>query len=113
MAAVKTKSFEAKNGAAIATREGEQPIAAQTGSSPKVMSTNNWFGLPGGVGTIGCGIETTHGFQVTTPLLRGGNADLNMTAAMAAMFKALCFVRSLPAALARLYVERHQNRGGI
>jgi len=58
----------------------------------------NWFGLLPGVGTIGQGIETAHGFQVTTPFLRGGNADLNMTAAMAVIFMALWLVWSLQAA---------------
>jgi len=58
----------------------------------------NWFGLLPGVGTIGRGVETAHGFQVTRPFLRGGNADLNMTAAMAAIFMALWFVWSLQTA---------------
>ncbi|MEK7707374.1 MAG: F0F1 ATP synthase subunit A, partial [Verrucomicrobiota bacterium] len=58
----------------------------------------NWFGLLPGVGTVGRGVETAHGFQVTTPFLRGGNADLNMTAAMAAIFMALWFVWSVQAA---------------
>ena len=39
----------------------------------------NWFGLIPGVGTIGWGKPGEHGFEVATPLLRGGNADLNMT----------------------------------
>jgi len=46
----------------------------------------NWFGLVPGVGTIGWGTTGQHGFEVSTPLLRGGNADLNMTAAMAMIF---------------------------
>ena len=46
----------------------------------------NWFGLIPGVGTIGWGVPGEHGFEVTRPLLRGGNADLNMTAAMAMLF---------------------------
>jgi F-type H+-transporting ATPase subunit a len=51
----------------------------------------NWFGLLPGVGTIGKGIDTPNGFEVTTPLLRGGNADLNMTSAMAIIFM-LCWL---------------------
>jgi F-type H+-transporting ATPase subunit a len=47
---------------------------------------SNWFGLIPGVGTIGWGASTAHGFQVHTPLFRGINADLNMTLAMALMF---------------------------
>jgi F-type H+-transporting ATPase subunit a len=48
----------------------------------------NWFGLVPGVGTIGWGHHdpVTGVFQVDHPLLRGGNADLNMTFAMAAVF---------------------------
>jgi F-type H+-transporting ATPase subunit a len=46
----------------------------------------NWFGLLPGVGTVGWGHQTPHGFQVTEPLLRGANADLNLTLAMALVF---------------------------
>jgi F-type H+-transporting ATPase subunit a len=47
----------------------------------------NWFGLIPGVGTIGWGHRDAAGnFHVDRPLLRGGNADLNMTFAMAAVF---------------------------
>jgi F-type H+-transporting ATPase subunit a len=47
----------------------------------------NWFGLIPGLGTIGWGHADAQGhFHVTEPLLRGGNADLNMTAAMALLF---------------------------
>ncbi len=51
----------------------------------------NWFGLIPGVGTIGWGHETAHGFKIDQPLFRGGNADLNMTLAMALIFFA-CWV---------------------
>jgi F-type H+-transporting ATPase subunit a len=50
-----------------------------------ILATN-WFGLIPGVGTIGWGVPGEHGFEVTRPLLRGGNADLNMTFAMAMIF---------------------------
>jgi len=46
----------------------------------------NWAGLFPGVGTIGWGTQTDHGFKISTPFLRGGNADLNMTFAMAMIF---------------------------
>ncbi|PYI94052.1 MAG: ATP synthase F0 subunit A [Verrucomicrobia bacterium] len=50
----------------------------------------NWFGLLPGVGTIGWGHRLADGgFHLDRPLLRGGNADLNMTSAMAIMFFAL------------------------
>jgi len=51
----------------------------------------NWFGLIPGVGTIGWGVSGEHGFEVRTPLLRGGNADLNMTFAMSMIFFA-CWI---------------------
>jgi F-type H+-transporting ATPase subunit a len=46
----------------------------------------NWFGLIPGVGTIGWGHHTAEGFVVEQPLLRGANADLNMTLAMSLVF---------------------------
>ncbi len=46
----------------------------------------NWIGLIPGVGSIGWGIHTSHGFTITQPLLRGANADVNMTLAMALIF---------------------------
>lgn len=53
----------------------------------------NWFGLIPGVGTIGWGHYGSTGvFHVDRPLLRGGNADLNMTTAMAAIFFVLWFI---------------------
>jgi F-type H+-transporting ATPase subunit a len=59
----------------------------------------NWFGLIPGVGTIGWGHRdpTTGVFQVDRPILRGGNADLNMTTAMAAVFFALWLVWAIQA----------------
>jgi F-type H+-transporting ATPase subunit a len=55
----------------------------------------NWFGLIPGVGTIGWGHQTDHGFRITHPLLRGANADLNMTLAMALVFFACWIVWAL------------------
>ena len=51
----------------------------------------NWVGLIPGVGTIGWGHQTAHGFVVEQPLFRGANADLNMTLAMALVFFA-CWI---------------------
>jgi F-type H+-transporting ATPase subunit a len=51
----------------------------------------NWVGLVPGVGTIGWGHRTAHGFVVDQPLFRGANADLNMTLAMALVFFA-CWI---------------------
>jgi F-type H+-transporting ATPase subunit a len=52
----------------------------------------NWIGLLPGVGTIGWGHHTAEGFVVEQPLLRGANADLNLTLAMALIFFALWIV---------------------
>jgi len=58
----------------------------------------NWFGLVPGVGTIGWGHYAPNGlFHIDRPLLRGGNADLNMTTAMAAVFFVLWLVWALQA----------------
>jgi len=46
----------------------------------------NWLSLIPGVGTIGWGTPKEGGFRVQEPLLRGANADLNMTLAMAMVF---------------------------
>lgn len=59
----------------------------------------NWFGLIPGAGTIGWGhIDSVTGiFHVDRPILRGGNADLNMTSAMAIIFFVLWIVWALQA----------------
>src|SRR5947207_2641861 len=59
----------------------------------------NWFGLIPGVGTIGWGHydPATYAFHVDRPLLRGGNADLNMTTAMAAIFFLLWVIWAIQA----------------
>ena len=48
----------------------------------------NWFGLMPGVGGIGWGHHeaATGAFHIDRPLLRGANADLNLTPAMASIF---------------------------
>ena len=55
----------------------------------------NWMGLIPGVGAIGWGHSTDHGFRVEEPLLRGANADVNMTLAMALVFFACWIMWSL------------------
>jgi F-type H+-transporting ATPase subunit a len=59
----------------------------------------NWFGLIPGVGTIGWGHPdpATGLFHIDRPLLRGGNADLNMTTAMAAVFFLLWVIWAIQA----------------
>jgi F-type H+-transporting ATPase subunit a len=55
----------------------------------------NWVGLVPGVGTIGWGHNTPHGFVISQPLFRGANADVNMTLAMALVFFACWIVWAL------------------
>ena len=55
----------------------------------------NWVGLVPGVGTIGWGHQTPHGFVVDQPLFRGANADLNLTLAMSLVFFACWIVWAL------------------
>ncbi len=57
----------------------------------------NWAGLIPGVGTIGWGTPDAEGklHHISTPLLRGVNADLNMTMAMAIIFFACWIVWAL------------------
>jgi F-type H+-transporting ATPase subunit a len=55
----------------------------------------NWAGLIPGVGTIGWGYQTEHGFHIDRPLFRGANADLNLTLAMALVFFAAWLVWSV------------------
>jgi F-type H+-transporting ATPase subunit a len=54
----------------------------------------NWVGLIPGVGSVGWGTSTPHGFVISQPLLRGANADVNMTLAMALVFFAMWIVWS-------------------
>jgi len=59
----------------------------------------NWCGLIPGVGTIGWGHHdpVTNVFHVDRPLLRGANADLNLTSAMAATFFVLWIIWAIQA----------------
>jgi len=79
----------------------------------------NWFGLIPGVGTVGVGHYDTNGaFHVDRPLLRGGNADLNMTTAMAAIFFVLWLIWALQANgvggfLKHLFAPKGETHGFI
>jgi F-type H+-transporting ATPase subunit a len=85
----------------------------------------NWFGLLPGVGTIGMGSHPTGSFlglasfsHVERPFLRGGNADLNMTFAMAGIFAVLWFVWSVQFAgvkgsLLHIFGPKGENTGFI
>jgi F-type H+-transporting ATPase subunit a len=46
----------------------------------------NWLSLFPGIGSMGWGHQTPEGFQLTEPLFRGANADVNLTLAMALVF---------------------------
>jgi F-type H+-transporting ATPase subunit a len=54
----------------------------------------NWIGLVPGVGSMGWGHVTSHGFKIDEPLFRGANADVNLTLAMALVFFACWIVWS-------------------
>jgi F-type H+-transporting ATPase subunit a len=80
--------------------------------------TANWFGLIPGVGTIGWGHQTSHGFKVTHPLLRGANADVNLTLAMALVFFACWIVWALreigPLGFVKeLFAPKGENKGAL
>jgi F-type H+-transporting ATPase subunit a len=51
----------------------------------------NWVGLIPGVGTVGWGHQTSHGFVIDQPFFRGANADVNLTLAMSLVFFA-CWI---------------------
>jgi F-type H+-transporting ATPase subunit a len=51
----------------------------------------NWIGLVPGFGSVGWGQRTAEGFVLEQPLLRGANADVNLTLAMALVFFA-CWI---------------------
>ena len=82
-----------------------------------ILATN-WFGLIPGVGTIGWGVPGENGFEVTRPLLRGGNADLNMTFAMAMIFM-VCWVvwalqyNGIKGFLLHIFGPKGESPGGI
>jgi len=55
----------------------------------------NWVGLIPGIGSVGWGHRSSHGFQLDAAWLRGANADVNMTFAMALVFFACWIVWAL------------------
>ena len=80
--------------------------------------TANWIGLIPGVGTIGWGHQTAHGFTVEQPLFRGANADLNMTLAMALVFFGCWIVWALQevgvrGVLKELFAPKGDNTGAL
>src|SRR5690606_33835297 len=72
-----------------------RPLATRTfwffGSVFFFILVNNYLGLIPGVGTVGWHTEDGAGHHGFLPFMRGGNADINMTAAMAFSFAILWF----------------------
>ena len=56
------------------------------GSAFIFILATNWAGLLPGIGSLGWGHSTPEGFRVTEPFLRGANADVNLTLALALVF---------------------------
>jgi len=56
---------------------------------------SNWLGLVPGFGTVGWGTASEHGFHIVRPLLRGADADLNLTFGMAALLSGCWLVWSI------------------
>lgn len=78
----------------------------------------NWAGLVPGVGSIGWGAKTSHGFVISQPLLRGANADVNMTLAMALVFFASWIVWALreigfKGVLKELFAPKGESAGAL
>lgn len=59
-----------------------------------ILATN-WVGLIPGIGSVGWGHRSSHGFRLDEAWLRGANADINMTFAMALVFFACWIVWAL------------------
>jgi F-type H+-transporting ATPase subunit a len=79
---------------------------------------SNWAGLIPGIGTMGRGYETEHGFHVSEPWFRGANADLNMTLGMAIVFFACWIVWALQANgpigfLQHLFAPKGETTGAL
>ncbi len=84
------------------------------GSTFLLIIVSNYLGLLPGVGTIGWDVDA-HG-HVHTPLMRGGNADVNMTAAMAFTFAILWFFwaiseNGLKGFFAHIFAPKGQFKG--
>jgi F-type H+-transporting ATPase subunit a len=78
----------------------------------------NWLSLLPGVGSIGWGHHTADGFVLQQPLLRGANADVNMTLAMALVFFVAWIVwgireDGLTGFLAELFAPKGESSGGL
>ena len=80
-----------------------------------ILATN-WMGLIPGIGSVGWGHRSPHGFQLDEAWLRGANADINMTFAMALVFFACWIVWALQEVgplgfLKELFAPKGESRG--
>ncbi len=78
----------------------------------------NWMGLVPGIGSIGWGHYTAHGFVLDEPLLRGANADVNKTLAMALVFFACWIVwglseQGLGGFIKELFAPKGESTGAL
>lgn len=80
----------------------------------------NWFGLLPGVGTIGWGTPDAEGHlhHLSHPILRGANADINMTLALALGFFFMWIVWSIRSNgvggfFAHIFLYRGEATGGM
>lgn len=80
------------------------------------IMVTNWLGLIPGVGTVGLIQEGHDSHAGFVPFLRGGNADLNMTSAMALTFAILWFYwalteNSFKGFLAHIFAPKGEFKG--
>jgi F-type H+-transporting ATPase subunit a len=78
----------------------------------------NWLSLFPGIGSIGWGHATPNGFKLEEPLLRGANADVNLTLAMALVFFVSWIVWGLREAgpigfLKELFAPKGESTGAL
>lgn len=79
---------------------------------------NNYMGLIPGVGTVGWNTVDAAGHAKFIPWLRGGNADINMTAAMAFTFALLWFYwaiteNGIKGFLVHIFAPKGQFKGAM
>ncbi len=82
-----------------------------------ILATN-WIGLFPGIGSLGWGHQTAEGFRLEQPLLRGANADVNLTLAMALIFFASWIVWGLRAVgpvgfVKELFAPKGESTGAL
>jgi F-type H+-transporting ATPase subunit a len=80
--------------------------------------TANWVGLIPGIGSVGWGRQTAEGFRLEEPLLRGANADVNLTMAMALVFFACWIVWAIQEVgtvgfLKELFAPKGESEGAL